>query len=501
MRRGLFRLVSAACAACRLIYELLFEVGAEVLDGDAHLRHGVALAHGDCAVLEGVEVHRHAVRRADLVLAAVAFADGARAVEVAHEVFAELRIDLLRLVGELFLQRQHRDLDGRDGGMEVQHHSRVALADLFLRIGVAKEREHHAFHAEGGLDDVGHILLVGDGVGVGEVLAACVDVLGEVVVRAVGDAPKLSPAEREEELEVGRRFGVEAQLFRAVVAQAEFAVVEAEPEQPFVAEFAPIGEPLEVGAGLAEELQLHLLELAHAEDEVAGRDLVAEGFAYLPYAERHALSRGALDVLEVDEYALRGLGTEIDGVRRVLGDALEGLEHQVELAYGGEIRLAAHGADDAFLLDVVLHLPVRPAGDGAVDALLLHVVLNEVVRTVARLAGLAVHERIGKAAYMPRRLPHGRVHKYGAVHADVVRAFGDEFLPPRRFDVVFERDAERTVVPGVGESAVYLAAGEDESAVFAQRDKFVHSKFSHIEPPFRLSFTIFYDLSLRDKII
>ena len=61
-----------------------------------------------------------------------------------------------------------------------------------------------------------------------------------------------------------------------MVAQTEFLVVEAETEQPFVAELAPIGEPFEVGAGLAEELQLHLLEFAHAEDEVAGRDLVAE---------------------------------------------------------------------------------------------------------------------------------------------------------------------------------------------------------------------------------
>ena len=85
-------------------------------------------------------------------------------------------------------------------------------------------------------------------------------------------------------------------------------------------EFAPIGEPFEVGAGLAEELQLHLLELAHAEDEVAGRDLVAEGFADLPYAEGHTLSGGALHVLEVDKDALRRLGAEIDGVCRILGD-------------------------------------------------------------------------------------------------------------------------------------------------------------------------------------
>ena len=151
---------------------------------------------------------------------------------------------------------------------------------------------------------------------------------------------------------------------------------------------------------------------------------------------------------------------------------------------GSEIGLAAHGADDALLLDEVLHLLVRPAGDAALDALLCHIVLDEVVRAVTGLAGLAVHERIGEAADVPGRLPDGGVHQDGAVHADVVGAFGDELLPPSRLDVVFERHAERTVVPGVGEPAVDLAAGEDEPAVFAESHQLVHSEFCHILPSF-----------------
>ena len=50
---------------------------------------------------------------------------------------------------------------------------------------------------------------------------------------------------------------------------------------------------------------------------------------------------GALDVGEVDKDALRGLGAQVNLVFRVLGDALEGLEHQVELADVGEVLLAA----------------------------------------------------------------------------------------------------------------------------------------------------------------
>ena len=61
---------------------------------------------------------------------------------------------------------------------------------------------------------------------------------------------------------------------------------------------------------MAEELDLHLLELARAEGEVARRDLVAEALAHLGDAERHVDAAAVDDVLEVDEDALRRLGTQ-----------------------------------------------------------------------------------------------------------------------------------------------------------------------------------------------
>src|SRR6202020_501051 len=72
----------------------------------------------------------------------------------------------------------------------------------------------------------------------------------------------------------------------------------------------PVLEPLLVGARLDEELHLHLLELAGAEDEVARRDLVAERLADLADAERDLLAAGRLHVLVVDEDALGGLRAE-----------------------------------------------------------------------------------------------------------------------------------------------------------------------------------------------
>ena len=56
----------------------------------------------------------------------------------------------------------------------------------------------------------------------------------------------------------------------------EVLIVHIQALEPLVAEAAPVVEPRKVSVRLAEELELHLLELADAEDEVARRDLVAE---------------------------------------------------------------------------------------------------------------------------------------------------------------------------------------------------------------------------------
>ena len=104
----------------------------------------------------------------------------------------------------------------------------------------------------------------------------------QVVVGAVCNAPQLAPVgEGEGILDVGGGAAVEGQLCRLVVAQAQMLLFDAEAQQPVLAVVLPVGEPLEVGAGLAEELQLHLLKLPGAEGEVAGGDLVAEGLADL----------------------------------------------------------------------------------------------------------------------------------------------------------------------------------------------------------------------------
>ena len=299
--------------------------------------------------------------------------------------------------------------------------------------------------------------------------------LRQVVVGTVRDAPQLAPAEREHELEVGRRLGIEGEFFRFVVAQTEVFLADAEAGQPVITELAPIGKPLKVRAGLAEELKLHLLKLADAENEVAGRDLVAEALADLRNAERDLAAGGALDVFEVDEDALCGFRAQVDLRGIVFRHTLVCFEHQVEFADVGEVALAAAGAGDGLFADERDHILVGHCLDVRLGiAGFVAPVLDELVCAVTHFTGFAVDERIVERGDMAGGDPHLRIHENGGVEADIIRVFLDEFFPPGFFNVVFQLDAERTVVPGVGETAVNFGAGVYEAASFAERDDLIH---------------------------
>src|SRR5688572_25672952 len=87
-----------------------------------------------------------------------------------------------------------------------------------------------------------------------------------------------------------------------IPAQAFFLESDAEEPAPYL--LLPVGEPLLFFFFLAEELNLHLLEFAAAEDEVARVNLVAEALADLGDAEGHLHTGGRVDFLEVDEDGL-----------------------------------------------------------------------------------------------------------------------------------------------------------------------------------------------------
>ena len=141
-------------------------------------------------------------------------------------------------------------------------------------------------------------------------------------------------------------------------------------------------------------------------------------------AERDLAARRALDVLEVDENALRGLGAQIHLGGRVLGHALMGLEHEVELADIGKVALAAARAGDLLRADEGDHLVVGHGLDVHVGhGVLGQPALDELVGAVAHLAGLAVDERVIERRHVAGSHPDLRVHEDGGIASNSIVPF------------------------------------------------------------------------------
>ncbi len=204
--------------------------------------------------------------------------------------------------------------------------------------------------------------------------------------------------------------------------------------------------------GRHEVLDLHLLELARAEDEVLRRDLVAERLAHLRDAEGRPLARELEHVLEVDEDALGGLGPQVDGGALVGDRTHVGLEHQVELARLGQVAAA----------DRALQLALRLR--------LAQVVLAEALLAFAQ----ALHERVAEARQMARCLPDLRVHEDRGVEGHHVVALLQHRAPPLVLHVLLEQHAVVAVVVGRGQPSVDLGGLEDEAPALAEGDDLLH---------------------------
>ncbi len=286
---------------------------------------------------------------------------------------------------------------------------------------------------------------------------------GEVEVAAVGDALQLTPllpAEPEPVLDVHRPLRVVGQLLLRVFVLAQVLLGQPQVRVPARPLVDPVLMPFLVGARLDEELHLHLLELPRAEDEVAGRDLVAERLADLADAERRLAARGRLHVQEVREDALRGLRAQV--VQALVGlDRTEvGLEQAVE-----HLRLGVLAAGAA--------VRARHVGQVALRDLLrraLGVLLHQGVGAEALVAGVALHQRVDERLDVAGGRPHlARQDDRGVEADDVVAALHHE-LPPLPLDVVLELDAERPVVPSRPGTAVDLTARVHEATALAQAD-------------------------------
>ena len=129
-----------------------------------------------------------------------------------------------------------------------------------------------------------------------------------------------------------------------------------------------------------------------------------------------------------------------------------GLEHEVELARLAQLAAALRAAE-----------------------LALGLLLAEVVLAPALLAlAEALHEGVGEALQVARRLPGARVHEDRRVEGDDVVALLDHGPPPLRPDVRLQQDAVVAVVVRRGQPAVDLRGLEDEAAALAERHDLVH---------------------------
>ena len=298
----------------------------------------------------------------------------------------------------------------------------------------------------------------------------------EVEVGAVCDAFELGPlrpGKAEAILDIDSALGVVAELLFGMLEEAHVLGVEAEVDVPVPTLLHPVLVPFLIGAGLDEELHLHLLKLAGAEDEVARRDLIAKALAGLADAERRLLARSVHDVEVIDEDALRGLGTQVVHRTRVVDGANGRAEHAIEVAWLGEVTLvAAVGAGD-----------VGKAVGGRLAVLVL-VGLDEVVSTPALVALLALGQWIGERCDVAGRLPHLRREDDRGVKADDVLAAAHHVLPPLAAHILFELHTERAVVPCRAAAPVDLRGRKHEAPALAQVDDGLDTIGGHGRAPF-----------------
>ena len=247
-------------------------------------------------------------------------------------------------------------------------------------------------------------------------------------------------------------------------------------------------------------MHFHLLELAHAEDELASNDFVAECFTDLGDAEGDAHAAGLLHVEVVDEDTLGSFGAEVHGHGTVGGGAHFGFEHEVELAHFGPVLGAGDGVNDFFVEDDLAQcfevVGVHGFGEASVDGFAVShqfhhagvglaehsfveavaetlagfghffvdffidfgdVVFDEHVGAVALFGVAVVDEGVVESVHVAGSFPDGGVHKDSRIDSHNVFVEQRHGFPPVTFDVIFEFDAVLAVVINSRQAVVDFA--------------------------------------------
>src|SRR5579883_284294 len=313
----------------------------------------------------------------------------------------------------------------------MQHRAALlAILARFLLIGVQQQVQEGAVDTAGGFDDPGGEAFLRYRIGIAQILAAELTVAREVPVLPPVDAFPLLPAQNGLVFDVERLLRVVRQFIGAVRAQAQAILMVDDAFVPLEAPLLPVVEPLLHLAGMHEELQIPLLELALPEQEVARRHLVAEGFTDLADTERNLHARGLQHVVVVQVDVLACLTAQVGLHALALDDTDVGLHHQVKRA-----RLHQFAA--------AVGTPV-----------LQQVLFRQMVDAETPLAVFAFYEAVDKILDVAAGLPDAGVRDDGALDTHDVIVQLHHRPPPVAADVVAQFDAERAEVIDARNAAV-----------------------------------------------
>ena len=279
----------------------------------------------------------------------------------------------------------------------------------FFIVSHAQECEECTVKTDTGFHTGRHDLTLIVMVNVAQILTGEFAVLAQIPDAAVVDTLQFAPAEGEFDFDINCRFGIVGKFLmlidpHTVFGEAQFLTVIFDPL------FFPVLEPLHAALILAEKFHLHLGEFTAAESEVAGVDLVTEGFADLGDTKGQFLTGGDTDTVEVHKDRLTGFSTQISDMLIVKDRTYESFHHQIEFFRLGKIFGFAVGAGRG-----IFHL----------------------IHAVTGLAVFAVGHQVAELIEVTGSFPHGRVADDRGIKSLNIVPGLDHFTPPEILDGTF----------------------------------------------------------------
>ena len=162
--------------------------------------------------------------------------------------------------------------------------------------------QEHAVDPNGGLHHKGDIRFFQLRIIVLNFLSGKLLVLRQIEVGARVNPLHFLETKGELVFHINGGIGVVRQLF--VFVKAVVLLAKTKGLVPLHAGFLPLVEPLQLRAGANKKLHFHLLELAHAENKLAGNNLIPECFPDLSDAKRNFHATSFLHIQVVDENSL-----------------------------------------------------------------------------------------------------------------------------------------------------------------------------------------------------